>query len=252
MTERFCGSILQERSPAVAILWLSEPDHTGHHAPLGSPEHRAAIAAADRCVRRVLETVARLDPSGESILRIVCSDHGMETIRRVVDVRAALVAAGFKESLESHDVVVAPQGFSALIHFSPAAQGRIAAVERWLLSQDFSGRVIAGQDLSAIGLAAGGSLGIAVSMKYEPTLNAFGVEGSCDVAANPLGGETTPGFGQHGGLGPHEKNALLYVQCPGVAPGGHDHPASLIDIAPTVLLHLGLACEGVDGRPLQV
>ena len=211
----------------------------------------SAVGAADRCVRRVLDTVARLDPSGETILRIVCSDHGMETIRRVVDVRAALVAAGFKQSLESHDVVVAPQGFSALIHFAPEAQGRIAAVERWLAAQDFSGRVIAGEDLSAVGLAAGGSLGIAVAMKYESTLNAFGLEGSSDVAANPLGGETTPGFGQHGGLGPHEGSALLFVQGGGVAPGRRDRPASVTDIAPTILRHLGLACDGMDGRPLH-
>jgi hypothetical protein len=52
MTDRFCGEILEERAPALAIMWLSEPDYTGHHSPLGSPEHRAAIAGADRCVRQ--------------------------------------------------------------------------------------------------------------------------------------------------------------------------------------------------------
>src|SRR5207302_1820011 len=33
MTERFCSDVLEERAPSVAILWLSEPDSTGHHAP---------------------------------------------------------------------------------------------------------------------------------------------------------------------------------------------------------------------------
>src|SRR5258708_21655455 len=52
MTERFCAEILEERAPSLAIMWLSEPDYTGHHAPLGSPEHRNAISGADRCARQ--------------------------------------------------------------------------------------------------------------------------------------------------------------------------------------------------------
>jgi len=55
MTERFCAEILEERAPALAIMWLSEPDYTGHHSPLGSPEHRRAIAGADQCARQVFE-----------------------------------------------------------------------------------------------------------------------------------------------------------------------------------------------------
>src|SRR5579864_3838514 len=70
MTERFCAEILEERAPALAIMWLSEPDYTGHHSPLGSPEHRTAIAGADQCARQVFETVRRLDPSGKEILFI--------------------------------------------------------------------------------------------------------------------------------------------------------------------------------------
>src|SRR5262249_33941807 len=77
LTERFCDEVLRRRAPAVALLWLSEPDYTGHHAPLGSPAHRRAIASADGNVRRVAETVAALDPNGEEILFVVGSDHGM-------------------------------------------------------------------------------------------------------------------------------------------------------------------------------
>src|SRR5437016_7301523 len=55
MTERFCAEILEERAPSLAIMWLSEPDYTGHHSPLGSPQPRAAIAGADALVRQVFE-----------------------------------------------------------------------------------------------------------------------------------------------------------------------------------------------------
>src|SRR5204862_807251 len=96
MTERFCTEILEERGPSLAIMWLSEPDYTGHHSPLGSPEHRAAIAGADRCARQVFDTVRRLDPSGDGILFIAGSDHGMETVSDAIDLDGLLVAAGLK------------------------------------------------------------------------------------------------------------------------------------------------------------
>lgn len=250
MTERFCTEVLQERAPALAVLWLSEPDHTGHHTPLGSPGHRAAIGSADRCVRKVLDTVSRLDPGGENIFWVVCSDHGMETVRRVIDIGALLVKAGYKDADDSNDVVVAPQGFSALIHFSSEAQERIAAVARWFSSQDFTGCVIAMDQLASLGLPFGNSLGLAITLKYESRVNDFGVEGYCDAAANPFSFETTPGFGQHGGLGRHEKSPFLFVRYPEIAPGNHMRPVSLVDIAPTVLRHLGLPCDGMDGQPL--
>ena len=130
MTRRFCDEVLPDRRPPLAVLWLSEPDHTGHHAALGSPEHLAAIGEADRNVARVLETVERLDPAGGRILFAACSDHGMQTIRRRVDVDAALVAAGFKDSPDSRDVVVAPQGTAVVIHVAPGARARLPALVR--------------------------------------------------------------------------------------------------------------------------
>src|SRR5262249_52719475 len=106
-TERFCEEGLRRLAPAVAILWLSEPDYTGHHTPLGSPAHRRAIASADGNVRRVAETVAALDPSGERTLFVVGSDHGMETVDETIDLDGLLLEAGLKRAPTSSDVVVA-------------------------------------------------------------------------------------------------------------------------------------------------
>src|SRR5215469_5452193 len=120
-TERFCEEVLRQRAPAVALLWLSEPDYTGHHTPLGSPEHRRAITSADTNVRRVAETVVSLDPSGERILFIVGSDHGMETVDETIDLDRLLVDAGLKAAPGSSDVVVAPNGTAALLYFADPA-----------------------------------------------------------------------------------------------------------------------------------
>ena len=78
----------------------------------------AAIASADANVRRVAETVARLDPDGEEILFVVGSDHGMESVAETIDLMALLIEAGLKRAPGSSDVVVAPNGTAALLYFA--------------------------------------------------------------------------------------------------------------------------------------
>ncbi len=250
MTRRFCDDVLGAAPPPWSVLWLSEPDHSGHHHPLGSPEHLLGIAAADRCVGEVAQAVARIDPAGERSLLIVCSDHGMETIRRRIDLDARLVEAGLKASADSTDVVVAPQGTSALVHCSPAAFARRGEIADWLGRQDFIGRVLSGEDLAAAGLPDSGTLALAVTFARDDEPNAFGVRGRSDIAASPFAGESTPGHGQHGGLGPNEQNPFLVIRGGGVPPGTHAAATSLVDLAPTVLAHLGLPLDGTEGRPL--
>ena len=250
MTGRFCDEVTGRHDAPYAVLWLSEPDHTGHHAPLGSPQHRAAIAEADCNVARVLATIDRLDPVGDQILFAVCSDHGMQTIRRRVDIASRLVAAGFKASDASTDVVIAPQGTSALLHVSEAARSRIAPLACWLAQQDFISWVAVGDDLPALGLPAGGTLAIALGLANDDEPNAHGVRGRSDVAVNPLGGGALPGHGQHGGLATYEQRPFLALRGGGFIRGVHEDPASPIDLAPTMLRHLGLEAGAVDGRAL--
>ena len=250
MTSRFCDEVLGVRRPPYAILWLSEPDHTGHHTPLGSQEHRAAIASADRNVARVFAAVERLEHDGRDVLFGVCSDHGMQTIRRKVDIDSRLVEAGFKASASSGDVVVAPQGTSAILHFSSEARDRIPGVLAWLAAQDFTGRIASGAELADWGLPQGGTLAIAVSLAGDDEPNECGVRGRSDVAENALGGESLPGHGQHGGLGTYEQRPFLALRGIGMARVRHETEASLVDIAPTILRHLGLPAEGVEGRAL--
>src|SRR5260221_124242 len=147
----------------LAQLWLSEPDSTGHQSPLGSPAHRRAIAAADACVRQVAETVAALDPSGERILLLVGSDHGMETVSRIVDLNALLIEAGLKQAPGSRDVVIAPQGTSALLYFAEPDGENVARVARFLEAQAWVGKTYVGPALAGIGMPADGALRIAIS-----------------------------------------------------------------------------------------
>jgi predicted AlkP superfamily pyrophosphatase or phosphodiesterase len=251
-TERFCEEVLKRRSPAVAVLWLSEPDYTGHHTPLGSPAHCRAIASADANVSRVAETVAALDPTGERILFIVGSDHGMETVDETIDLEGLLVDAGLKRAAASSEVVAAPNGTAALLYFANPAGPLVGEVARFLETQDWVSRVFVGSKLAEIGLPTHSAAQIALTLKADSRTNPHGVPGHSHIVRDPLELKDCTGFGQHGGLGSNEQRPFLFACGGGFVPGVCRHRSSLVDIAPTVLRHLGLAAAGMDGRPLPL
>jgi arylsulfatase A-like enzyme len=252
MTERFCRDIVEERAPRLALMWLSEPDYTGHHAPLGSPQHRRAIAAADANVRRVWQAVRRLDPGGDDILFVAGSDHGMETVGEAIDVSGALVSAGLKDAPDSRDVVVAPNGTAATVYFAAGATGRIGAVAQFLAAQPWAGRVFAGDALAEVALPTATPLRIAVTLAADDRINPHGVKGYGAIVLDPADPESKIGFGQHGGLGANEQRPFLIVDGGGFARGVRRQASGLVDIAPTVLRHLGIGHDGMDGSALPL
>jgi arylsulfatase A-like enzyme len=251
MTERFCSEVLRRRRPPLAVLWLSEPDHTGHKMPLGSPAHRAAITAADRCVALVLETVRDLTETGDETLVLVCSDHGMETTRRTIALDDLLIGAGLKAGPGSTDVVVAPNGTAALIYRAEGATATVSDLRGFVEGQDWVGRVFTGSELETLGLTPGGPLALALTLRSDDSANPFGVSGTCDIVADPSEPKDYTGFGQHGGLAANEQSPFLFVWG-GNFPAGTeiDAPVCHVDLAPTILEHLGLPADGMDGRPL--
>ncbi len=250
-TERFCEEVLRGRAPAIALLWLSEPDYTGHHTPLGSPAHRRAIASADGNVYRVAETVASLDPTGEDILFVVGSDHGMETVAETIDLDGLLIDAGLKGAPTSSEVVVAPNGTAALLYFADPAGPLVGEVARFFETQDWVGRTFVGPNLAAAGLPTASPMQIAVTLKPYDRTNPHGVPGYSHVVRDALEPKDATGFGQHGGLGRNEQSPFLFISGGNFAPGPRRARSSLIDIAPTVLRHLGLPTTEMDGRGLS-
>jgi arylsulfatase A-like enzyme len=249
-TERFCEEVLRRRAPALALLWLSEPDFTGHHTLLGSPAHRAAIASADANVQRVAETISTLDPTGERILFIVGSDHGMETVDETIDLDGLLIDAGLKRGPTSSDIVVAPNGSAALLYFADPRGALVAEVARFFATQDWVGRTFVGPDLGSAGLPTGSAMQIAVTLRPDDRANPHGVSGHSHIVRDSLEAKECTGFGQHGGLGKNEQSPFLFISGGGFTPGIRDNRSSLIDIAPTALRHLGLPSTETDGQPL--
>jgi arylsulfatase A-like enzyme len=252
MTERFLAEALGARPPALALLWCAEPDHIQHDQPLGSPEHLAVLAEADRNAGAVIGAVERLRRDGDEVLLIVGSDHGHETVTRLVDVEAELIAAGLKAGRESKDVVAQSNGTSTLIYLAPERAALRPALDAFLRRCDWAGIVLGADELATVGQALHNGLAFAVSMRASAAANQYGVPGSA-LAAMPRVGEAHPvGAGQHGGLGAFEQSPFLMIEGDSFVPGTTSaRPTHIVDMAPTILTHLGLPADGMDGSALQ-
>ncbi|MBB3771264.1 hypothetical protein FHS55_001863 [Angulomicrobium tetraedrale] len=251
MTSRFIAEALVPGGPALAVLWMGEPDHIQHETPLGSPAHLAVLRAADANLGRVIAMVEALRREGEDVLLIAGSDHGHETITGIVDIEEELVASGLKAELHSDDVVVAANGTAALIYLHPDHESRRGRLDDFLRGRAWAGAVFGRDELGAVGQAPAGALAFAVSMKGSEAPNAFGIPGSC-LAVKPQGGKADRlGFGQHGGLNGHEQAPALVIDGGGFISGERAAPVAVVDIAPTLLAHLGLPVNQLDGAPLQ-
>ncbi len=250
MTDRFVADIIHTRRPALGVLWCGEPDHIQHNVPLGSPRHLAVLREADRHAGMVIDAVARERDQGDDILLIVASDHGHETVSGVIDVEAELVAAGLKYGTESTDVVAMANGTATLIYLHEDAAGRRPALDAWLRGAAWSDQVFAAGELGLVGHAPHHGLAFAVSMRAEAGPNEFGVPGLSLVAKPRWDKPDRIGCGQPGGLGFYEQSPVLMIDGPDFTPGARHEPARIVDLAPTILRHLRLAADGMDGAAL--
>jgi len=252
MTERFVSEVLFERRPPLGILWCCEPDGQQHLVPLGSPDHHAALRAADTHFGLVMDAVDRLKDQGEDILFVACSDHGHQTVVGVVDVDAELIVAGLKQSLTSDDVVCASNGTAALIYVRPGNADLVARLGRFLSSREWVGRVLAADALPEVGQQSRHGLAFAVCMRSDEGHNSFGIAGRSLVAKPSFDKPDRLQCGQHGGLARFEQAPFLMIEGSGFVAGATRLAAAcLVDVAPTILRFLELPDEGMDGRALQ-
>jgi hypothetical protein len=200
----------------------------------------------------VIDAVARERDRGDDILLIVLSDHGHETVSGVIDVEAELIEAALKRSPDSTDIVAMANGTATLIYLHPNAQDRRAALEAWLRAAAWSGQVFAPDELGAVGQAPHHSLAFAVSLRADNEVNAFGVPGR-SLAAKPRWDKADRlGCGQHGGLGTYEQSPVLLIDGEGFTGGARSrHPVRMVDLAPTILRHLAVPGNGMDGQALH-
>jgi len=249
MTSRFCAEVLRQRQPAIAVLWLANPDLTLHGAPLGSPAHLEALRQTERCVAAVAETVAALRRDGADILLAVGSDHGQETIGDCVDPAAWLARHGLDAELGAGEVAVAGQGTAALFYAAPRARGRLLDALELMRAEPWAGEIATAERLEALGHAATGGVVAAIDMARRDAPNPHGVRGlRWTVAEDDK--PASLGSGQHGGWGPDETRPFLLLNGGGLVPGRIERPTALVDMAATFLDFLDLPQDGMDGGSL--
>ena len=240
--------ILPERSPAVALIWSSEPDKAQHATGVGSEGSDRAVREADEQFGRILKAV-EADPNTQDIDIMVVSDHGYSTIQETVDVELYVRNAGFSE----RDALVAPNGGSTLFYCRDTeSTDRLAA---WLMAQPWCGAVLAsesaGEVEGTLPMSLSGGDGpraaeLAMSFAWDSRPNGAGYAGHAFCAGG------APGLGQHGSMSRHELRNVLIAGGPSFSQASSvTSPTGNVDIAPTVMRLLDLAVpDDLDGRVL--
>ena len=241
--------VLPELAPAVVINWLTEPDHSQHHAGVGSPAAREALRNDDREIAQVL---AGLHAASTSVL--VVSDHGFTTNTAGVDVAGALVLAKLKAAPDSTDVILASSGQAVALHVDGHDAERIARIARFIQAQDWGGVIFSAWPvegtfpLELINVAnRDRGPDLLFTFPWTSRRNAFGVSGT-DLANVSAGG--APYVSDHGSMSPWNVRNTFLAWGAGVKKGVTvGVPAGNVDVTPTVLALLGIDGEtGLDGR----
>ena len=248
--------VLPTYRPAVATLWMSDPDSAQHDTSVGSAVAMESIRLADAQLGRIIEHLDRTGMSGATDV-MVASDHGHSTVIGEVDMAGYLVEAGVKDASSSLDVLVAANGGCDAIYVRDHDAGKVRAAAEALMLQPWCGPIFVRDGpapipgtlpLSLIGCLNQRSPDILMSFAWGDGRNGDGVQGTCYGSA--IG---STGRGQHGSLSPYEVHGVLIAAGPHFKEGAVvGTPSGNVDITPTVLHALGLAQpEGIDGRVLN-
>lgn len=260
-TDMFLNHVFPMIEPDISVIWYTDPDSTFHYYGLGSPQSLEAIRTVDIQFGRILEWWRRSELH-EQLQLIVISDHGHITARQTVAVKDALAEADlrFDSHLGGEADFAGHAGYTGAIWVRDDDQRRKAALVEWLLEQPWCGVILTSGgngieggipgtfDRSLLMTDHARAPQISYTMRSDDRENAYGMTGgSYHDGKKPDGGSV------HGGLHPKELSSLLVVQGTCFRPShACDHPAGIIDIAPTMLHLLDIPHPpGMQGRVLS-
>jgi hypothetical protein len=157
---------VQRGHPALVHWWLTDPDHTAHHAGLGAPETVQSLRENDGRLAALMACLDALSLAAHADIMLT-ADHGFSTAGRPRGFDQALVDAGLREALDSDDVVTTGQGGGA-IYLHERARARAPRIVRWLQQQEWVGPVLARDDGPAHGAAGTLPLSLAWNGRVGP------------------------------------------------------------------------------------
>ena len=239
----------------VTLVWLPEPDTSFHFCGIHSEGTDRAMKAADETFAKILDAVAT-GPHGSNTAVIALSDHGQIGTSALVDLVGLMRADGFRADEApggDTDILVTGGNMGDIRPVAPDP-GLIRDLGAWLMASDEVGMVFADPELvpgalppAVVHQTHARSAPLVFVTRSNETPGPGGIPGiGVYTGGVPLGG------GMHGGLNRYEMNTTLGVACPGGRRRETDDaPASLIDIAPTVLSLFGIDDDD-DGRVLPL
>jgi predicted AlkP superfamily pyrophosphatase or phosphodiesterase len=239
--------ILRDYRPRLALLHLTDVDHTQHAKGPRSPEAYEAIKTADEQVGQVWAAMKREFP-GKATL-IVTSDHGFSPIQRAILPNVILRKAGLVKTsvttVVGGSIQVVPQGGCAMLYIvdQPTPAERDEIVERVRAAfKDVPGvaKVVDPSHLKDYGVAD------PQDDPHAPDMLLFAEMGHVfgDTAAGDLPFQDKPERSGSHGHDPHlpDLHATFVAWGAGVTPGSKLGEISNTQVAPTIarLLHLEL------------
>ena len=257
-THALIGPMWDMALPAFSLLWLSEPDNTQHNSGLGSAKSLKALKSSDDNLARVSQELTARGVRDKTDVFVI-SDHGFSTISRTVDVAALLKNAGieaagvFKQPPIDGNVMVVPNGGSALLYVIGHDSRLIHKIVELLQTRDFTGAIFTREPMEGtftfdqVRINTSDAPDIAFSFRWTTDENIAGIAGS--VASD---GGNGGGRGIHTSLSPFDVHNTLIAAGPDFRKGMVDQfPSGNIDLAPTILHILGVPPpERMDGRVL--
>jgi hypothetical protein len=238
------------------VYYLPDYDYASHaEGPEGA---EAALTRTDRAVAALLEAAGGADEFLERYSVLVCSDHGQTKVDRGVRLEAAFDGFSlFRPGRGPAELAVTASNRAAMVYRLPACHAETDELARRLDGEESAEVVLYLEDGEAVARRAGEELRFVkanggFSTRGDESLLPYpdALERSWASLHNPNAGDlivsAAPGFefadlggGHHAGGGSHGSLEVGDSEVPMLAVG-LDPPASIVEVAPTVLRHFGV------------
>ncbi len=239
--------------------YLSDYDLASH--ALGPEGAGDALAVADSAIASLLAAAGGPEEFLERYAVLLCSDHGQSRVERgvVLQERFADLSLHRRGAEARADLVVTASNRAAMLYRSPRCPLGVRALAERLDSEEAAEVVLFPEDGGAVARREG------EEVRFRPAVDGWSVEGDGSLLGHPDGfarawaGLANPNAGDvlvsaapgaefadlagshHAGGGSHGSLTTADSEVPILTVGIEAEPRSIVDLAPAILSHFGVA-----------